>query len=138
MKDQFYIVDADVLITAKNRYYVFDLCPGFWESLIYHHQEGRIYSIISVRTEVFAGRQTEDLVQWAKGEVSQTFFRIVDTEDVMEAYNEIVEWVTGTNDITTKQRLLFLLLQMPGLRHLQEYTMPQLLRTSSFPQNPGE
>lgn len=95
MKGQFYIVDADVLITAKNRYYAFDLCPGFWESLIYHHQEGRIYSIIPVRTEVFAGRQTEDLVQWAKGEVPQAFFRIVGTEDVMEAYNEIVEWVTG-------------------------------------------
>ncbi len=95
MKDQFYIVDADVLITAKNRYDAFDLCPGFWESLIYHHQAGRIYSITPVRTEVLAGRQTEDLVQWIKGEVPQEFFWIVDAENIMGAYNEIMEWVTG-------------------------------------------
>lgn len=24
-----YILDADVFITAKNRYYSFDICPGF-------------------------------------------------------------------------------------------------------------
>jgi hypothetical protein len=27
-----YILDSDVLITAKNSYYAFDLCPGFWRS----------------------------------------------------------------------------------------------------------
>jgi hypothetical protein len=26
-----YVVDANVLIEAKNRYYAFDLAPGFWE-----------------------------------------------------------------------------------------------------------
>lgn len=32
-----YIVDSDVFITAKNRYYAFDLCPGFWKCLIRRH-----------------------------------------------------------------------------------------------------
>ena len=28
-----YVVDANVLIEAKNRYYAFDLAPGFWKWL---------------------------------------------------------------------------------------------------------
>lgn len=28
-----FLVDADVFIAAKNRYYAFDICPGFWNSL---------------------------------------------------------------------------------------------------------
>ena len=30
MAGQIYLVDSDVFITAKNLYYSFDLCPGFW------------------------------------------------------------------------------------------------------------
>ncbi len=26
-----YLFDANVFIEAKNRYYAFDICPGFWE-----------------------------------------------------------------------------------------------------------
>lgn len=28
-----YLVDANVLIKAKNRYYAFDIAPGFWKWL---------------------------------------------------------------------------------------------------------
>jgi len=46
-----YILDADVLITAKNQYYAFDLCPGFWDSLIHYHKKGYINSIDRVKNE---------------------------------------------------------------------------------------
>jgi len=42
---QLYIIDSDVFIAAKNQYYAFDLCPGFWDSLIHHYREGNAYSI---------------------------------------------------------------------------------------------
>ena len=29
-----YLVDSDVFITAKNVYYAFDLCSGFWKSVV--------------------------------------------------------------------------------------------------------
>lgn len=61
--NQRYILDSDVLITAKNRYYAFDICPGFWKSLIHHHREGRVFTIDRVRSELLAGRKTEDLAQ---------------------------------------------------------------------------
>lgn len=28
-----YLIDANVLIEAKNRYYAFDIAPGFWKWL---------------------------------------------------------------------------------------------------------
>lgn len=35
-----YVVDSDVFISAKNRYYSFGICPGFWDSLIHFHALG--------------------------------------------------------------------------------------------------
>lgn len=66
---QLYVVDSDVFITAKNRYYAFDICPGFWKSVVRRHLEGRLYSIDRVKNELLAGRKTEDLVVWAKNDV---------------------------------------------------------------------
>ena len=88
-----YLMDSDVFITSKNLYYRFDICPGFWKSLLHHHRAGRIYSIDRVRSELFLGRGTEDLVQWVRGEVPDGFFLPVDTADVSDAYMDIMMWV---------------------------------------------
>ena len=59
MAERSYIVDSDVFITAKNLYYAFDLCPGFWTSVVHHHREGRVFSIDRVRSELIAGHRKE-------------------------------------------------------------------------------
>ncbi len=87
-----YVVDADVFITAKNLYYAFDLCPGFWESLIHRHRQGRVFSVDRVRGELLAGRKTEDLVQWVKHEVPNGFFVEVDSGEVTAAYTDVMLW----------------------------------------------
>jgi hypothetical protein len=56
MAEHRYILDADVFITAKNRYYGFDTCPGFWASIIHYHRAERLYSIDRVRSELLAGQ----------------------------------------------------------------------------------
>ena len=88
-----YLMDSDVLITAKNLYYAFDICPGFWKSLLHHHQEGQVFSIDRVRNELLAGRRTENLVQWVMEEVPKSFFVPVETDEVARAYTEIMMWV---------------------------------------------
>ena len=90
---QRYILDADVFITAKNRYYAFDVCPGFWASVIHHHRAGRTYSIDRVKSELLVGRRTEDLVQWVMTELPASFFLGVDEEAVAADYTEIMMWV---------------------------------------------
>lgn len=88
-----YLVDSDVFITAKNLYYAFDLCPGFWKSLLHYHGEGRVFSVDRVRNELLAGRSDEDLFQWVKNDVPQKFFLPVDTDEVGRVYTEIMMWV---------------------------------------------
>ena len=74
MADWTYLVDSDVFITAKNLYYSFDICPGFWKSVLHHHREGRIFSVDRVRGELLAGSKKEDLVRWVRDEVPEGFF----------------------------------------------------------------
>lgn len=88
-----FIVDADVFIGAKNTYYAFDICPGFWESLIHFHREGRVYSIDRVQGELLAGRKTEDLVQWVKDDLPAEFFLDTSGDDVTDAYGDVMLWV---------------------------------------------
>ncbi|MCY4264956.1 MAG: DUF4411 family protein [Gammaproteobacteria bacterium] len=38
-------MDSDVLITAKNLYHAFDICPGFWKCLLHYHRGSRVFSI---------------------------------------------------------------------------------------------
>ncbi len=88
-----YILDSDVFITAKNSYYAFTICPGFWGSLIYHHEEGNIFSIDKVKGELLSGRPTEDLVQWVKDDLPPGFFIGTNEEAVISAYEDVMLWV---------------------------------------------
>ena len=55
MVDRTYLVDSDIFITAKNLYYPFDICPGFWKCVVHHHRKGRVFSVDRVRSELLAG-----------------------------------------------------------------------------------
>jgi len=88
-----YILDSDVFIAAKNSYYAFAICPGFWDSLIHHHGAGNVRSIDRVRSELLAGRKTEDLVQWVKEQLPPAFFVDTDEEAVTDAYGQVMLWV---------------------------------------------
>jgi hypothetical protein len=49
-KPRKYLLDSDVFITAKNAYYAFPICPGFWDSMIHHHNAGSLFSIDKVHS----------------------------------------------------------------------------------------
>lgn len=91
-KPPFYL-DSDVFIAAKNAYYAFSICPGFWKSLIHHHGKDRVFSIDQVKREILAGRESEDLVQWVKNDLPAEFFLGTDEEKVVDAYAEVMLWV---------------------------------------------
>ncbi len=89
-----YLIDSDVLITAKNRYYAFAICPGFWDSMLHGHSLGRVHSIDQVRQELLLGRDDDDLVQWVGGSVPADFFLDSDAEEVVDAFTRVMRWVT--------------------------------------------
>ncbi|WP_082543671.1 DUF4411 family protein [Sanguibacter sp. Leaf3] len=59
-----YIVDSNILIEAKDRYYGLDFAPGFWEWLVEARHAGRVFSVTAVRDEV-EGRGDE-LSEWSR------------------------------------------------------------------------
>lgn len=87
-----FLLDSDVFIAAKNAYYAFDICPGFWEALLHQHQQAKVFSISRVRGELLTGRKTEDLVEWVTTQVPDSWFREVDEDQVTAAYTEIMLW----------------------------------------------
>ncbi len=88
-----FVLDSDVFIAAKNAYYAFDICPGFWKGIVHAHEGGRVRSIDRIRNELLSGRKEEDLVQWVKKDVPTAFFHVSNSGDVSSAYAEIMLWV---------------------------------------------
>jgi len=87
-----FVIDSDVLITAKNRYYAFSICPGFWESLLYGHSMGVVSSIDRVQQELSNGSPDDDLVQWVKQSAPGSFFHLCVESAVIDAFREIILW----------------------------------------------
>lgn len=73
-----HLVDANILIDAKNRYYAFDIAPGFWDWLERGHRSGVLISIDAVRDELLAGE--DELAGWARAH--RDFFLPVDQPTV--------------------------------------------------------
>ena len=47
-----YLLDANVFIEGKNRYYGFDFCPGFWDWIDAANAAHRVFSIEKVGDEI--------------------------------------------------------------------------------------
>ncbi|SPT52850.1 Uncharacterised protein [Actinomyces bovis] len=87
-----YLVDANVLIEAKNRYYAFDIAPGFWDWLSQAYGEGRVFSIDAVRKEILQGE--DELSQWAK--IHREFFHPLD-QKTTPFFSKLSIWTQSQN-----------------------------------------
>ena len=86
-----YLLDANIFIEAKRRYYAFDLCPGFWAALIWHQVNGRVGSIDRVRSELESGG--DDLKNWVTNRVAGEFFATSDDQAVVNWFGQMTTWV---------------------------------------------
>lgn len=66
-----YLLDANVFIEAKDRYFGFDIGPGFWEWLLERHDEGTVFTIDAVRSELL--NHDDELSNWTKA-LPRSFF----------------------------------------------------------------
>ncbi len=86
-----YLLDTNVFIQAKNLYYGFDFCPGFWEWLDLGNKQNNVFSIEKVQDELIAG--DDDLAQWAKNRDSQFFLTPVAT--MLPSLKELSSWANS-------------------------------------------
>jgi hypothetical protein len=86
-----YLLDANAFIEAKNRYYGFDICPGFWSSLITQNIAKRVFSIDRIADEL--REQDDDVKSWVDGDVPDTFFKKTEDQAVIDRFQRMVSWV---------------------------------------------
>jgi|NGEPerStandDraft_8_1074529.scaffolds.fasta_scaffold11967_2 Domain of unknown function (DUF4411) len=89
--DVVYLVDANVLIEAKNRYYSFSICPGFWDALVWHAGSGSLRSVDVVKTELVGGK--DDLADWVRNVAPADAFCSTNDADAVAWYGRIANWV---------------------------------------------
>lgn len=61
-----YLLDSNVFIDAKNRYFAFDIVPAFWDWLVGQHQAGNAFTAQAVYDEIVGGG--DDLAAWMKAQ----------------------------------------------------------------------
>ena len=88
-----YLLDADVLIRAKNLHYGFDFCPAFWDWIAAGHRGDRVRSVEKVGQEVQAGQ--DELARWAR-ERGKRFF-VPPTPPDLPSLRAVSDWVTAQN-----------------------------------------
>jgi hypothetical protein len=86
-----YLLDANVFIEAKRRYYGFDLCPGFCDWLIEAGENEIVFSVDRVRDELIGAG--DDLEEWVRGR-DRSFFLPPD-QDTLASVAAAVEWTRG-------------------------------------------
>lgn len=98
-----YLLDANTLIQAKNEYYAFDLCPGFWDWLDQQSVAGNVFSVQAVKDELARG--DDQLAQWAKDRDTE-FFLPVD-QRTSGAMSAVSGWVQA-GDFREDAKRMFL------------------------------
>lgn len=88
-----YLLDANIFIEAKNRYYGLDFCPAFWDWLVAGNSAGAVYSIEKVGDELAAG--TDDLATWAGRRGSQFFLK--PDALMLPALGRVSSWASSQN-----------------------------------------
>jgi len=84
-----YLLDTNVFIGAKQRYYGFQLCPGFWDWLIEANGRGAVFSHQQVLDELTAFG--DDLAAWA-GKQGVGLFLPMDNATAKEM-QKVTSWV---------------------------------------------
>ena len=107
-----YLLDANPFIEAKNRYYGFSLCPGFWKALIAQHNNDRVFSIDRVFDELVD--EGDQLSDWAKDSAPATFFKKTQDQAVIDMFQKMVAWVNAQPQFTSAAKAEFASWPMGG------------------------
>jgi len=82
----------------------FEICPGFWDCLIHHHETGRIISIDRVREEILAG---DALESWAKDSAPSSLFAATTNAAVVQHYEDVVSWAQANSQFNSEAKTEF-------------------------------
>lgn len=100
-----YVLDANVFIEPHQRFYGFDICPGYWTALKRLNQASSICSIDKVRKELLA--QDDALSDWVKDLDLPDFFKQTSDQAVIRQYRDMIAWVQANPQFTNSAKAKF-------------------------------
>ena len=86
-----YLLDANTLIEAKNRYYSMTVCPAYWSWVKRSHIAGVVFSIEPVGVELRRGN--DELAEWTNN-YAQLFLPVSD-DATQQAFAEVAAHVAS-------------------------------------------
>lgn len=86
-----YLIDSDVMITAKNFHYGFDLAPGFWQWMSQAHLDGKVFTVQAVVDEVIGAG--DELSQWVAAQPAS--FKLKPQPSDATALQTVSNWAVG-------------------------------------------
>jgi hypothetical protein len=86
-----YLLDANVFIESKKRWYGFDFCSAFWDWLDVANAANRVFSIEKVADELASIE--DDLLAWATPRRARMFLPV--EPPMLDALRQVTGWVTG-------------------------------------------
>lgn len=87
-----YVLDTNVFIQAKNFYYQFGFCGGFWDWIVAGHNSGLFYSCKKVHAELTDADDKDEAKNWCKGMPPDFFLDDIQDAAVMTAYGTVMSW----------------------------------------------
>lgn len=100
-----YLLDVNVFIEAKNRYYAFDICPGFWDWVDKVIITKDILSIDKVYDELH--KSNDELSEWIKKRKSSGLFSPTDDVETQRNLKNVVSFVQKEKYIDSAKRKFF-------------------------------
>jgi len=92
-----FLLDANAFIEPRDRYYAYDICPGYWTALVRLHRAGSVGSIDRVRSELVPEKKEkwDEIAQWIDRDLPDTFFKKTEDRAVIDRFQEMVNWAYG-------------------------------------------
>lgn len=98
-----FVLDANVFIEARKRYYAFDLCPAFWDSLLVEHINGHLLSIDRIKDEL----TDPEIANWVSGGIPDAYWDNSRTQDVANSYAQMMAWVQANTQFKPEAKAEF-------------------------------
>jgi len=104
-----YLLDANAFIEPRDRYYSYDICPGYWTALVRLHEANRLFSIDRIQSELIPQKKEDwdDIATWLDEKMEKTFFKKTEDQAVFEKFQDMVNWAYAEQQYTDAAKAEF-------------------------------
>lgn len=88
-----YLLDTNTFIEAKNVYYRFSFCPGYWDWILQKNQSNTLFSIDKIKAELLTGN--DELTRWTRTGPANLFINPM--AQLPASLGVVAQWVDSHN-----------------------------------------